>query len=517
MIIKEDLDPENPLDLVELNNLEAGHPGRKSFHRIFSTCTETKKDFTRQEMLNMAAMATVWTEPAKDAIDTMILDKNGNVDFKLLNEYEHLDFDPFDPSTKRTMATLRHKETNKMFRIAKGATKVMLEMCDQDHRNRIEKVFNEDIDAFAHRGIRAVAIIRTEDVSLDKEGKPTDAADAKGWRMVGFLTFLDPPREDTAHVIAMAKKFGVEVKMITGDAGPIAIEMCKTIGLGHHILIGEKELEELPVQQLMKADWLGDKFGDVCMKSNGFAQVLPEHKFLIIEALRQQGYLVGMCGDGVNDAPALKRADVGIAVQGATDAAQASSDIVLTEPGLSTIVTAMVVSRKIFTRMKNFVIYRVACTEQLLFFFLFSCLAFKPSDYAPDGADMEDWPDYFSLPVIALVTITILNDGTIISVAYDNVEASLEPEAWNLKIMYYVASVIGLVALASSLVLLQLGLDSTKGGNDGSRMVLSNTNALDLFGFDLVCLREQWARCLWNQSSRLWGDPDNDVSQDFAL
>merc|ERR1712159_133268 len=196
--------------------------------------------------------------------------------------------------------------------------------------------------------------------------------------------------------------------------------MCKTIGLGHNILIGEKELEELPVQQLMKADWLGDKFGDVCLESNGFAQVLPEHKFLIVEALRQMGHLVGMCGDGVNDAPALARADVGIAVQGATAAARASADIVLTEPGLSTIVTAMVVSRKIFTRMKNFVIYRVACTEQLLFFFLISCLAYNPQEFAEKGPhctdfpdvekcyDPNDWPKYFFLPVIALVTICIL-------------------------------------------------------------------------------------------------------------
>ena len=180
----------------------------------------------------------------------------------------------------------------------------------------------------------------------------------------------------------------------------------------------------------------------------------PEHKYLIVEALRQQGYLVGMTGDGVNDAPALKRSDVGIAVQGATSAAQAAADIVLTQPGLSTIVTAIVTSRKIFQRMKNFVIYRVACTEQLLFFFFISCIFYHPNEYN------ADWPSYFAIPVIALVTITILNDGTIISVAYDHVDASIKPEKWDLNILYIVSSAIGMVALIGSIVLLELSLDS---------------------------------------------------------
>merc|ERR1740117_2237700 len=217
---------------------------------------------------------------------------------------------------------------------------------------------------------------------------------------------------------------------------------------------------------------LKDKYGARCMESNGFAGVHPEHKYLIVQTFRQMGHLVGMCGDGVNDAPALKKADVGIAVSGAKAAAQKASDIVLTREGLGTIVKAMVISRKIFTRMQNFVIYRVACTEQLLFFFLISCLCYKPNEYMPsdwvaNGGDASDWPDYFALPVLALVTITILNDGTIISVAYDNVEASLMPQAWDLKILYWTSSVIGLIALISSIILLHLGLESAAGGTNG--------------------------------------------------
>jgi len=150
----------------------------------------------------------------------------------------------------------------------------------------------------------------------------------------------------------------------------------------------------------------------------------------------------------------LKRADVGIAVKGATDAARASSDIVLTREGLSTIAVAILVSRKIFARMQNFVIYRVACTWQLLFFFLVSCIMVQPNFYR------SDWPEHFSMPVIALVTITILNDGTIISVAFDNVKSSVSPEKWDLPALFAISSSIGFVALISSLLLLQAGMNS---------------------------------------------------------
>jgi H+-transporting ATPase len=183
--------------------------------------------------------------------------------------------------------------------------------------------------------------------------------------------------------------------------------------------------------------------------------VFPEHKFLIVEALRQKGYSCGMTGDGVNDAPALKRADVGIAVQGATDAARAAADLILTAPGLSVIVDAIIISRCIFQRMKNYVIYRVACTIQLLAFFFLAVLTIHPKDYEGVGDST-----FFNLPVVALVVITILNDGTIISIAYDHVEPSPRPERWNLPILFAVATWLGVVAVASSMLLLHLALSS---------------------------------------------------------
>jgi len=187
--------------------------------------------------------------------------------------------------------------------------------------------------------------------------------------------------------------------------------------------------------------------------------VFPEHKYLIVECLRELGFKTGMTGDGVNDAPALKRADVGIAVQGATDAARAAADIILTQPGLSTIVFGIIIARCVFMRIRNFIVYRISATLQLLVFFFIAVCAFKPSSYARSAADTA-WPDFFHMPVLLLMLITVLNDGTLIAIGYDRVTPPKTPVQWNLRVIFLLASVLGGVACISSLLILHWSLDS---------------------------------------------------------
>ena len=226
--------------------------------------------------------------------------------------------------------------------------------------------------------------------------------------------------------------------------------------MGMHIFTSER-LPLLDPDTKQKPADLSKNYGDLCLAANGFAQVFPEHKYLIVECLRELHYTVGMTGDGVNDAPALKRADVGIAVAGATDAARAAADIVLTEEGLGTIIHGIVLAREIFQRLSNFITYRIAATLQLLVFFFISLFAFRPEDYAPPGTE---WPEFFHMPVLLLMLITLLNDGVLISIAYDNAVANATPDKWNLPALILTSSVLGAVSCFSNLILLYFLLDS---------------------------------------------------------
>ena len=456
-------------------------------------------------ILRYAAMAAKWKEPPRDALDTLILQ---NVDLKSLESMEQLSQMPFDPVYKRTEGSIRDTTTGQTFRTAKGAPHIILKLCSaaafepalvkhQPESNEGAIVFarkmsssadfslgsdtgdnivaptgyvsvaqrvEHDVRVLGHKGIRCLAVARTVSVPTNApELASKFEVDEHGqyWQFLGLLTFLDPPRHDTAETIANAHKLGVEVKMITGDHLLIAREMAKRIHLGKNIL-NSKGLPLLGENSKVPED-LAEKYGNMVLGADGFAETFPEHKFLIVECLRALGYKVGMTGDGVNDAPALKTSDVGIAVDGATDAAKAAADLVLTKPGLSTIVHGVSLARCIFSRIRNFLLYRCAATLQLLFFFFIGVFAFKPNEYQvwqPAGVEEEQWPDFFSLPVLFLMLITVLNDGTLISIAYDNATPKKSPEHWNLNAMFFVSSVLAAVACASSLLLLWFCLDS---------------------------------------------------------
>mmetsp|Transcript_19942 Transcript_19942/g.31367 ORF Transcript_19942/g.31367 Transcript_19942/m.31367 type:complete len:925 (-) Transcript_19942:278-3052(-) len=436
-------------EMAGMNMLCSDKTGTLTLNKmvIQEDCPTFQPNVTRDEVLLMAQLAAKWREPPKDALDTMVL---GTGDLARCDAYTQLEYTPFDPTLKRTEAALQGPD-GREFKVTKGAPHIVLALCAD--KARIQAAVDGKVLELAERGIRSLAVART-----DQGGR---------WQFLGVLTFLDPPRPDTKLTIERARVHGVEVKMVTGDHQVIAKETARVLDMGTNIL-GCDGLPTLDSEGKLPS---GAEMADICQRvvdCNGFAQVFPEHKFVIVEALRMGGFEVGMTGDGVNDAPALKRADIGIAVQGATDAARAAADIVLTSPGLTVVVEAIIVARKIFARMKSFIVYRVACTLQLLVFFFVGVLWLHPQDYN------SEFPRFWGMPVIALIMITLLNDGTIISIAYDNVQSSKNPEVWNLPAVYVVSTVLGMIACVSSILLLHWALDST-----------SPTSLFNKFGVEL--------------------------------
>ena len=280
----------------------------------------------------------------KDTIDMAVI--GGLKDDQLLKDYKVVHFKPFDPVHKRTEATVKGSD-GKEFMVTKGAPQVILELSANASQVNpdVEKAVNE----FAARGFRSLGVARA-----DQGGT---------WQFVGMLPLFDPPREDAKATIATARQMGVNVKMLTGDQMAIARETAQKLGLGTNILdaSGFGDTKHHETAQLAES----------IEKADGFAQVFPEHKFHIVDVLQKRNHIVGMTGDGVNDAPALKKADCGIAVSDATDAARAAASIVLLAPGLSVIIDAIKESRKIFQRMNSYAIYRIAETLRVLFFMTF--------------------------------------------------------------------------------------------------------------------------------------------------
>jgi H+-transporting ATPase len=369
-------------------------------------------DVTSEQVILNAALASRADD--NDTIDLAVLGGLKGVDS--LKGYEVVHFQPFDPVHKRTEATVKSKD-GKTFKTTKGAPQVILEL--SANAGQVKPAVEKAVNEFAARGFRSLGVARA-----DGDGQ---------WQFVGVLPLFDPPREDAKATIATALAMGVKIKMVTGDALAIAKETAKKLDLGSNILdaagLGDSKRKETTA------------VAESIEKADGFAQVFPEHKFHIVDVLQKLGHMVGMTGDGVNDAPALKKADCGIAVSDATDAARAAASIVLLMPGLSVIIDAIKESRRIFQRMNSYAIYRIAETLRVLFFMTLAILVFN----------------FYPVTAVMIVLLALLNDGAILSIAYDNVHYKDSPEAWNMRMVLGISTVLGVIGVVAAFGLFYLG------------------------------------------------------------
>lgn len=385
--------------------------------------------FSADDVILLAAYAS--RTENQDAIDSSVVQAIGDP-AKARAGIKLLDFKPFNPVDKRTEITYREESTGKLKRVTKGMTGIIIELCSRNKTEELENKLEADVEEYATRGLRALAVAFEEVDGDDFE------AEGNGFELIGLLAIFDPPRDDTKQTIDDAMALGVKVKMVTGDQLAIAKETGRRLGLGDH-MYPAKVLKDGPAPGSKHAS-----LDDMIMDADGFAGVFPEHKYEIVKRLQGLGHLCAMTGDGANDAPALSRANVGIAVEGATDAARGAADIVLTEPGLSTIVHAIRGSRIIFQRMRNYSIYACAVTIRIVVCFAVLAFAYQ-----------------FDFPPFMVLIIALLNDGTIMTLSVDRVLPSNTPDSWDLAEIFAYAVAYGLYLTMSTIALVIIIMETT--------------------------------------------------------
>ncbi|WP_417827260.1 plasma-membrane proton-efflux P-type ATPase [Thalassospira sp.] len=371
-------------------------------------------DATDEETLIRAA-ALASEADSHDPIDRAVYATLG--DPARLEGYDVTKFRQFDPVRKRAEAEVIHG--GKTITVAKGAPQAVLMLLCGDEPSDIESVapyrpVMDAIKTMAEHGYRALGVAQT-----DGDGK---------WCFLGLLPLFDPPREDAASTIAELRSKGVDIRMITGDHEAIGREVAGQLGLGQNILPADAVFD----QNNRARDPLAIEQAD------GFARVFPEHKYAIVRQFQDRGHIVGMTGDGVNDAPALKQADIGIAVSNATDAARAAADLVLTASGISVITSAIEESRRIFERMGSYATFRISETIRVLLFMTISILVF----------------DFYPVTAVMIVLLALLNDFPIMMIAYDNADVAERPVRWNMGNTLTMASLLGAIGVMSSFTLL---------------------------------------------------------------
>ncbi len=398
-------------EMASMNVLCSDKTGTLTKNELTVGDVEIFEGKDKNEVMTYASLAS--NPDGRDAIDDAIYKSLENKD--ILKDFTRLKFTPFDPVSKKATVELKTKEGNAI-QATKGAPQVILKLVGGSEE--LNKKITDSVEKCASKGYRTLGVAKA-----DSSGK---------WSYLGIIPLFDPPRDDTKQTVDHLKEMAIDVKMVTGDHEAIAKELSGKLDLGNNIV---------PVAKLYKEGETSEHRTEELEHADGFAEVYPQHKFSIIKALQMHGHITGMTGDGVNDAPALKQADIGIAVSGATDAAKEAADIVLTEPGLLVIAHAVEQSRKIFNRMKSYTMYRISETVRLLLFLFLSMLIF----------------DNHPLTAIMIILIALLNDIPIMMIAYDHMPIDEKPSTWNMKEIITIAVGLAIVGVVSTFGLFWIG------------------------------------------------------------
>ena len=415
------------------------------------------------DLMLTACLAASRKKKGLDAIDKAFLKSLINYPRAkaALTKYKLLEFHPFDPVSKKVTAIVESPEGERIICV-KGAPLFVLKTVEEEHPipEDVRENYENKVAELASRGFRALGVAR-------KRGEGH-------WEILGVMPCMDPPRDDTAQTVNEAKHLGLRVKMLTGDAVGIAKETCRQLGLGTNIYNAER------LGLGGGGDMPGSELADFVENADGFAEVFPQHKYNVVEILQQRGYLVAMTGDGVNDAPSLKKADTGIAVEGATDAARSAADIVFLAPGLSAIIDALKTSRQIFHRMYSYVVYRIALSLHLeIFLGLWIAILNQ------------------SLNIDLVVFIAIFADVATLAIAYDNAPYSPKPVKWNLRRLWGMSVILGIILAIGTWITLT-SMFVPKGG------IIQNFGSIDGVLFLQISLTENWLIFITRAAGPFW-------------
>ncbi|RYP03565.1 hypothetical protein DL764_005066 [Monosporascus ibericus] len=425
-----------------------------------------------EDLMLTACLAASRKKKGMDAIDKAFLKSLRYYPRakSVLSKYTVKDFFPFDPVSKKVTAVVESPQGERITCV-KGAPLFVLKTVEEDHPipEQIDQDYKNKVAEFATRGFRSLGVAR-------KRGEGA-------WEILGIMPCSDPPRHDTARTINEAKRLGLSIKMLTGDAVGIARETSRQLGLGTNVYNAER------LGLGGGGDMPGSEVYDFVEAADGFAEVFPQHKYNVVEILQQRGYLVAMTGDGVNDAPSLKKADTGIAVEGASDAARSAADIVFLAPGLGAIIDALKTSRQIFHRMYSYVVYRIALSLHLeIYLGLWIAILNR------------------SLNIELVVFIAIFADVATLAIAYDNAPYSMSPVKWNLPKLWGMSVLLGVVLAVGTWITVTT-LYAGGVGEDGTYVtggIAQNNGNLDEIVFLQISLTENWLIFITRANGPFW-------------